>query len=218
MKAFFCAHGAERRSGRLLVFVVLIAVLMTLLVPMAGSEVYGAKPDVKIRYLDIDGTILKEGIVSSAAILDPPDAPYQKGMRFLGWDKYLGGHEVDTDISAVYELIMTTTKEENGKLARAGTAEPPAEVAAVPASTSSAEEPDDTKTAGISDDDATATVGAVTSPETIEDDPVPRSSGESTVSGTTVALLILAGVVVLALGFYIIFIVRKRRRDKSASI
>lgn len=209
MKTLTNTLGIGRQASKLLVFALLVAILITATAPVLTSEVYGAGETIHIRYIDYGGTVLKEGDVTPEAILDPPDNPSQDGMKFLGWDKYLGGHKTDTDINAVYELIMTTEKEEKGKLAKAGTANPPKDEVIVASSSEGSV---------TVDSEATTSEEAVTTPEIIKTEPIPQavSDKDEGVSTTTITLSVLAAVIALALVGYIVFIMKRRKRNDTA--
>lgn len=214
MKPLTSTINSKKQIGKAVLFALLILLIIAAVAPQFTSEVYGAS-QVHIRYIDYDGKVLKEGDVTPGAILEPPANPKHDDMIFLGWDKKFDGHTVDTDITAVYDLIMETTKEDKGKLAKPKTANPPTEQT-TPSTTSGSVNQDTqmvTTGEGITTDDS------ITTPNVIKPKPTPKGAGidvdEDKLSTPAIALMILSVVIALALIIYIVFMVYRKRQGHN---
>lgn len=61
------------------------------------------KNKVRVRFINYDGTILKDERIEKGGNAIPPTIPVKKGYRFKEWDKILSNITKDTDFKAVYE-------------------------------------------------------------------------------------------------------------------
>lgn len=215
MNTIINRRGMGKQLGAIIAIALLIAVLMSAIVPMT-SVVYGAAGDpVTVVFYDYGsgntkGNVLKTETVNAGQMATPPPSPSQKGMKFLGWDKvYEVPHDWDVskdyEICAVYELSMTTEAEDEGKLAKAKTANPPKEETTVVIASPTGEAV------------TVTTDSAIVTNSIIAEEPSPLASGvEEGVSTQTIVLGILAAVVALGLVGYIIFITKRRRNQNAA--
>ncbi len=215
MKTLTNTLGLRGRAGRLLVFAVIAALLITAFMPIAGSAVYGeatsgggvVPAQCTVTFRDIDGTVLKTQVVNNGEDATPPTIVAKKGYKFLGWDNEYTNVTENRTVNAVYELIMTTTKEKDGKLAAPDTAQPPAEIIAV--ATEGGMEVIDTSEE------------AITTPEIIKTNPTPTTvveEPEQSMSPTTIILIVLAALVALAvIGYFIFMFLKKRRKEEYTS-
>lgn len=218
MKTLTNTIGMKRQAGKLLIFAVIMAVLITAFVPLTGSIVYGDEalsgeavttPKWTVKFLDIDGTTLKVETVEDHGDATPPNINAKKGYKFLGWDAWYVDVTEDRTIRAVYELVMSTTDEEDGELGAAGTAKPPEEkkVEKIAIATEGGLEVIDT-----SED-------AITTPEIIKSNPTPTTVIEdpdtNAISPTTIVLIIVAALVVLAVAGYFLFMFLRKKRNKE---
>ena len=226
MKTLTKTLGMGKQAGKLILFIAVIAILMSAFMPMTSSVVYGEGDEITseqaitakwtVRFLDIDGTVLKVQEVEDGADATPPDIKAKKGYKFLGWDSYFTGVTSDRTVSAVYEMVMTTEKETKGKLGAAGTAKPPEEK---PAETTTPETTETDKVAIATDGGMNVvdtSSDAITTPEIIKNNPTPTTVVEEGqdegMSPTTMILIAAAALVVLAVaGYFIVSYVRKRR-------
>lgn len=222
MKSITSTNTLKGSAAKLFVFALLIAVLITAFMPITNSVVYGEEttggavtPPVakvwKVTFIDIDGSVLKVQDVEDGKDATPPTIKAKKGYKFLGWNAYYTNVKKNITVSAVYELVMTTDKEEKGKLADPDTAKPPKEeVATQPEKIAVATE------GGLEVIDTTE--AGVTTPEIIKNNPTPTTVIEEDATGISpITIVLIALIAALVIAAIIFIIVRKRRKDKAAA-
>jgi|GEM_PF-3959749 len=219
MKSLTNTSTLKGSAGKLFIFALLVAVFMTAFMPIAGSVVYGETSEEAIsvktwtvKFIDIDGTVLKTQIVEDGGDATPPAIKSKKGYKFLGWNAYYTNVTSDVTVSAVYELVMTTTKEDKGKLAAPDTANPPPEE----------KTPEKLAVATEGGMDVVDTSGdAITTPEIIKNNPTPTTVIEEETTGIAtlpLVLIIIASVIVIAaVVFFLIMFLKKRRKQDYTS-
>lgn len=206
--------GIGKQLGTIVALVLLIAVLMSAIIPMTNSAYADGEPvKVTVNFYDYGngntkGALLQSTQVEPGTMAIPPNNPTQKGMKFLGWDKsYTVPADWNVnesyDICAVYELVMTTEAEDDGELATAKTATPPKE-----------------QTVVIANPDGEATT--ITSEQAIDlnsiiaEEPVPLAANIETEPEVPVVPIVLSIIVALGLIGYIVFVARKKRSQNAA--
>ena len=225
MKTIIWVAQTKKTTIKAITFLVLAVILIMTVMPMGSNEVYGSTDTYKVRYISsITNEIFKEGYVSSGGFLEPPTSKdvYKKGYKFLGWDDYIADVDEDRDIYAVYELIMTTTDEVKGKLAKPKTAEPiiPKEDNPDSNTGNNTQNNENSSGAALTTSSGSVTPGtsedAITSPEVIEAPQTPKADMPyegSAKSPVNIVLIILAGLILLCMIVYIVFVFRKRRKQ-----
>ncbi len=76
-----------------------------LILPVSSNE---PAKTFNVKFMDLDGTVLKETNVKQGKYAPAPKVTARKGYEFIGWDKELGNIQADTIFTAQYKAIEYT--------------------------------------------------------------------------------------------------------------